>query len=72
MIFWFIVGFLVWILCVSFMLVIIKGGHRVRGNKYEQKLYFRSLVNTRNKGNSRKKDVRQTTKTWQKQRVPVS
>ncbi len=44
MILWIIAGILVWILCVSFMLVIIKGGHRVRGNRYEQKLYYRNMA----------------------------
>ena len=38
----FIVGFIVWILCVFFVLAIIKGGHRVRGNRYEHKLYLQS------------------------------
>ena len=37
---WFIVGFIVWIVCVLFMLAIIKGGHRVRGSGYERKLYL--------------------------------
>ncbi len=40
MVLWFIVGLIVWILCVLFMLAIIKGGHRIRGNGYELKLYF--------------------------------
>ena len=48
MILWFIVGFIVWILCVLFMLAIFKEGHRIRGHGYEQKLYFRSVVNTQN------------------------
>jgi hypothetical protein len=48
MVLWFIAGLIVWILCVLFMLAIIKGGHRVRGSRYEQKLYFRSMVNTQN------------------------
>ncbi len=72
MVLWFIVGFLVWILCVSFMLAIIKGGHRVRGNRYEQKLYFRNAVNTQNIGNSRNNEVKKTTKTMQNQRLPIS
>ena len=46
MIFWFIVGSIVCILCVLFMLAMFKGGHRVRGHGYEEKLYFRSMVNT--------------------------
>ncbi len=29
-----------------FMLAMFRGGHRVRGHGYEQKLYFRSMVNT--------------------------
>ncbi len=44
MIYWFLVGLVVWIFCVLFMLAIFKGGHRIRG--HEQKLYFRSMVNT--------------------------
>lgn len=42
MILWFIGGFSVWILCVSFMLAIFKGGKMSHG--YEQKLYFRQMV----------------------------
>jgi hypothetical protein len=49
MILWFSVGFIVWISCVLFMLAIIKGGHRVRRNAYEQKLYLQSMVNTQNR-----------------------
>ncbi len=67
---WFPVGCMAWISCVSFMLAIIKGGHRVRGNKYEQKLYFHGVVNTQNIRNSRKKEVQKTTR--QNQRLPVS
>ena len=37
MILWFIVGFIVWILCMLFMLAIFKGGHGIRG--HEQKLF---------------------------------
>ncbi len=70
MVLWFIVGSVVWILCVSFMLAIIKGGHRARGNRYEQKLCFNSVVNTQNIRNSRKKEVQETTR--QNQRLLVS
>ncbi len=63
MILWFIVGLIVWILCVLLMLAIIKGGHRIRGHGYEQKLYFRSRVNTQNIEDSKKKEVKKTTKT---------
>ncbi len=45
---WFIVGFIVWIVCVLFMLAVFHGGHRIRGHGYEQKLCFRSTVNTQN------------------------
>jgi hypothetical protein len=48
MIFWFIVGFIVWTLCILIMLAVFHGGHRVRGHGYEQKLYFRSMVHTQN------------------------
>ena len=44
MILWFIVGFIVWTLCISLILAVLHGGHRIRGNGYEQKLYFRSMV----------------------------
>ncbi len=37
---WFIVGLIVWTMCMLFMLGILKGGHRIRGHGYEQKLYF--------------------------------
>jgi len=47
MIFWSLVGITGWVLCVLFMLAIIKGGHRVRGN--ERKLYSRYRVNTQKK-----------------------
>ncbi len=43
---WFIVGFIVWALCILLMLAVFHGGHRIRGHGYEQKLYFRSMVNT--------------------------
>ncbi len=46
MIIWLSGGFIVWISCVLFMLAIIKGGHRIRGNVYEQKLYLQSMANT--------------------------
>jgi hypothetical protein len=52
---WFILGLIGWILCVLFMLAIIKGGHRFRGHGYEQKLYSRSTVNTQNIEGSIKK-----------------
>jgi hypothetical protein len=42
MIFWSLVGTTGWILCVLFMLAIIKGGHRVRG--HERKLYSQYTV----------------------------
>jgi len=32
MILWFIVGFIVWALCILFMLAIFRGGNRIRGN----------------------------------------
>ena len=60
---WFIVGLVVWILCVLFMLAIFKGGHRIRGHGYEQKLYFRSRVKTQNIEDSIKKEVKKTAKT---------
>ena len=45
MILWFIVGFIVWALCILFMLAIFKVGSTTHG--YEQKVYFRSMANTR-------------------------
>ena len=47
MVLWFIVGFIVWALCISLMLVVFRGGHRVRGHGYEQKLHLRSMENAR-------------------------
>ncbi len=72
MIIWFIVGSIVWILCVLFMLAIIKGGHRVRGNDYERKLYYRNMVKTRNIENSIKKEMKNTARTSWNQCLPVS
>ncbi len=62
MILWIIAGVIVWILCVLLMLVIIKGGHGVRGNRYEQNLYSKSMVKTQNIGNSIKKGVKKATR----------
>ena len=50
MILWFVVGLIVWILCVLFMLAILKGGNITRG--YEQKQYLRYMVKTVNVGDS--------------------
>ena len=48
MIFCFIVGFIVWTLCILLMLAIFHGGHRIRGHGYEQKLCLKGTVNTQN------------------------
>ncbi len=72
MVLWFIVGLIVWILCVLFMLAIIKGGHRIRGNGYEQKLYFRGMVNTQNIENSIEKEVKNTTGTRRNRGLIIS
>ncbi len=45
MVLWFIVGFIVWALCILFMLAFFKVGS---SHKYEQKLYFRYMENTQN------------------------
>jgi hypothetical protein len=45
MILWFIVGFIVWALCVLFMLAIFKGGNITR--RHEREAYFRYMENTR-------------------------
>ncbi len=55
MVLWFIAGLIVWILCVLFMLVTIKGGHRIRGNVYERKLYFSGMANLQKIEGSKKK-----------------
>jgi hypothetical protein len=39
------------------MLAIIKGGHRVRGSGYKQKLYLRRMVKNQNIEDSIKKEV---------------
>ncbi len=44
MILWFLVGFIVWALCILFMFAIFKGGSTTHG--YEQKLHYRNMVNT--------------------------
>ena len=60
MILWITVkGLIVWLLCVLFMLAIFKGGHRTRGQGYEQKLYSRS-------------EVKKTTRTKRNPYLPVS
>ncbi len=48
MILWFIVGFIVWTLCILLMLAVFHGGQRIRVHGYERKLYFRYMVNTQN------------------------
>ncbi len=68
----FIVGLIVWILCVLFMLAIIKGGHRIRGNGYEQKLYFKSMANAQNIKDSIKKEVKKAVRTRRNQCLPIS
>jgi hypothetical protein len=45
MILWFIVGFIVWALCILFTLAIFRGGNTTHG--YEQKLHYRYMENTR-------------------------
>ena len=50
MILWFIVGFIVWALCILFMLAIFKGGNATHG--YEQKLHYRYMENTQKVRNS--------------------
>jgi hypothetical protein len=72
MVLWVIVGFIVWILYVLLMLAIIKGGHKVRGSGYEQKLYFRSMVNTQNIEDSIKKEMKKTARTRRNQCLPIS
>ena len=66
MILWIIVGLIVWILCMFFMLAIFKGGHRIRGHGYEQKLYSRSNANTKD---SMKKEVKKTVRAKRKPRT---
>ena len=72
MVLWFIVGLMVWILCVIFMLAIIKGGHRIRGNGYEQKLYLRGMVNTQNIEDSIEKEVKKTANIRRNQGLIIS
>ncbi len=47
MMFWSLVGTAGWVLCVSFMLAIIKGGHMRRS--HERRRYSRHMVNTQKK-----------------------
>ena len=72
MVLWFIVGLMVWILCVLFMLAIIKGGHRIRGNGYEQKLYLGGMVNTQNIEDSIEKEVKKTANTRRNHGLVIS
>ncbi len=72
MVLWFILGLIAWILCVLFMLAIIKGGHRVRGSGYRQKQYFRSVVNTQNIEDAIIKKVKKTAGTRRNQSLPIS
>ncbi len=60
MIFWFIVGFIMWTLCILFMLAIFKGGSTTHG--YEQKLLYRNMVNPQNIEDSINKEVKKTTR----------
>ena len=52
MILWFIVGFIVWALCMLFILAIFKGGSTTHG--YEQKLQYRNMKNTQKVRKSRR------------------
>jgi len=61
MVLWFIVGIIVVILCGLFMLAIIKGWHRIRGNGYVQKLYLRSMDKNQYIEDSIKKEVKNAT-----------
>ena len=76
MILWIIVGLIVWMLCFVFMLAIFKGGHRIRGNGYRQRLYLKNMINTQNIKDSIKKEVKKTTRTRtrarRKQCLPIS
>jgi hypothetical protein len=54
------------------MLAVFKGGHRIRGHGYEQKLYSRNTVNTQNIEDSIKEEVKKTTRTRRNQRLPIS
>ncbi len=72
MILWFIVGFMVWILCVLFMLAIIKGECSICRNGYEQKLYYSSMVNAQNIKDSTVKEVNKATKARMNHGLPVT
>jgi hypothetical protein len=54
------------------MLAVFKGGHRIRGHGYEQKLYSRNTVNTQNIEDSIKEEVKKTTRTRRNQCLPIS
>lgn len=41
---WLVVGLIVWVLCLLFMLAIIKGGHRVRGHERKDNSSHRPSV----------------------------
>jgi hypothetical protein len=67
---WFIVGFIVWALCILLMLAVFHGGHRNRGHGYEQKLHSRYMVKfLENVEGSIKKKVKKTARTKRKPRT---
>ena len=70
---WFIVGFIVWALCILLMLAVFHGAHRNRGNEYELKLYSRYMVKLQKYvEDSVKKEVQKTARTKMNQCRPVS
>jgi hypothetical protein len=52
------------------MLAIIKGGHRVRGSGYKQKLYLRRMVKNQNIEDSIKKEEKKATRIRRNQYSP--
>ncbi len=59
MILWFIVGFIVWTLCILLMLAVFRGGHRNREHGCKQKPYSRHMVNSQNVEYSIKEEAQQ-------------
>jgi hypothetical protein len=54
------------------VLAIIKGGHRLRGHRYEQKRYLRSMDKNQNIEDSIKKEVKETARTSRNQGPHIS
>ncbi len=71
MILWFIVGSIVWVLCVLFVIAIVHSGRKnfPLNNEQIQQTY---MVNNQNTEDSIKKEVKKTTRTRGNRCLPIS